>query len=246
LPGELKMFPHYLRKVGYYTTNNSKEDYNFFKTPAAWDESSRKASYRNRADGQPFFHVQNFTTTHESRLHFTAEQMATEKTITNPDDVTVFPYHPDTPTFRYTYARQLDQHRKVDEEIGKFLDQLEQDGLLEETIVFYYGDHGGVLPRSKGYVYESGLQVPMVVRFPAKWQHLAPAPPGSRVDGFVSFVDLAPTVLHLAGVEQPQARDGRVLMHGRPFLGEGITLDKLNARNTVFGYADRFDEKYDL
>jgi arylsulfatase A-like enzyme len=240
LPGELKMFPHYLRQVGYYTTNNSKEDYNFIRTPTAWDESSPRASYRKRSEGQPFFHVQNFTTTHESRLHFTAEQMANEKTTTDPDDVEVFPYHPDTPTFRYTYARLLDQHRKVDEEIGRFLDQLGQDGLLEETIIFYYGDHGGVLPRSKGYVYESGLQVPMVVRFPAKWQHLAPAVPGTRIDGFVNFFDLAPTVLHLAGIDVPEEMDGRA------FLGAGITLEELNSRNGTFAYADRFDEKYDL
>lgn len=240
LPGDLKMFPHYLREAGYYTSNNSKEDYNFIKTKTAWDESSKKASYRNRKQGRPFFHVQNFTTTHESRLHFSKEQMETEQTTTDPDDIEVFPYHPDTPTFRYTYARQLEQHRKVDTEIGRFLDQLKEDGLFDETIIFYYGDHGGVLPRSKGYVYESGLQVPMVVRFPKKWQHLAPTSPGSRVQGFVSFVDLAPTVLHLAGIGVPEEMDGR------PFLGEGISLDELNTHDTAFGYADRFDEKYDL
>jgi arylsulfatase A-like enzyme len=240
MPGELKMFPHYLRQAGYYTTNNSKEDYNFIKSPDPWDESSPRASYRKRGEGQPFFHVQNFTTTHESRLHFSEQQMRTEKTTTDPDDVEVFPYHPDTPTFRYTYARQLDQHRKLDEEIGKFLQQLEDDRLLDETIIFFYGDHGGVLPRSKGYVYESGLQVPMVVRFPAMWQHLAPAKPGTRIDGFVNFFDLAPTVLHLAGIDVPEEMDGR------PFLGDGITLEELNSRNGTFGYADRFDEKYDL
>lgn len=240
LPGTLKMFPHDLRAAGYYTTNNSKEDYNFVKTTTAWDESSNKASYRHRAENQPFFHVQNYTTTHESRLHFSAKQMQTEPTQTDPASVSLFPYHPDTPTFRYTYARQLDQHRLVDAEIGRFLDQLEADGVLDDTIVFYYGDHGGVLPRGKGYVYESGLHVPLIVAFPERWKHLAPATKGTRIDGFVSFVDLAPTVLHLAGVEVPAEMDGR------PLLGEGITLDELNSRRTAFGYADRFDEKYDL
>lgn len=240
LPVGLKMFPQYLRDAGYYATNNSKEDYNFIKAGSPWDESSGKATYRNRMDDQPFFHVQNYTTTHESRLHFSAEQMANEKTVTDPDSIEVFPYHPDTPTFRYTYARQLDQHRKVDAEIGTFLKQLESDGLLDDTIIFYYGDHGGVLPRGKGYAYESGLHVPMVVAFPPKWQHLAPTAAGTRVDGFVSFVDLAPTVLHLAGIDVPEQMDGR------PFVGTGISLDDLNARQTAFGYADRFDEKYDL
>lgn len=240
LPGDLKMFPHYLRTAGYYTTNNSKEDYNFHKTPTAWDESSNKATYRNRQPNQPFFHVQNYATTHEGQLHFSEHQMQQSATVTEPENVQLFPYHPDTATFRYTYARQLDHHRKVDRQIGELLDQLQAEGLMDDTIVFYYGDHGGVLPRSKGYVYESGLHVPMVVYVPEKWQHLAPAGPGSRIDGFVSFVDLAPTVLQLAGVEVPDEMDGQ------PFLGNGITLDELNERDTTFGYADRFDEKYDL
>jgi arylsulfatase A-like enzyme len=240
LPGNLRMFPHYLREVGYYTSNNSKEDYNFPKTETAWDESSRRATYRNRVSGQPFFHVQNYTTTHEGKLHFTAEQMQDSPTVTDPTSMQVFPYHPDTATFRYTYALEHDHHRDVDAEIGQFLDQLESDGLMDDTIVFYYGDHGGVLPRSKGYVYESGLHVPMVVYTPEKWRHLFPAGPGNRIDGFVSFVDLAPTVLNLAGSSIPDEMDGR------PFLGPGVTLESLNARDTAFGYADRFDEKYDL
>lgn len=240
MPGELKMFPHYLREAGYYTTNNSKQDYNFIKTDSAWDESSNKATYRNRRDGQPFFHVQNFGTTHEGQLHFSEASMAGEPTVSDPAAVRLFPYHPDTPTFRYTYARELDHHRRVDEQIGEFLEQLEKDGVLDDAIVFYYGDHGGVLPRSKGYAYESGLHVPMVVAVPEKWRRLAPADPGSRISGFVSFVDLAPTVLALAGVEVPEEMDGR------PFLGEKVRLDELNSRDTAFGYADRFDEKYDL
>jgi arylsulfatase A-like enzyme len=240
LPGDLKMFPHYLREAGYYTTNNSKEDYNFIRTESAWDESSPRASYRKRADGQPFFHVQNFTTTHEGQLHFDREAIGAGDTQRDPADVKVSPYHPDTPTLRYTYARELEHHRRVDRQIGEFLQQLERDGLMEETIIFYYGDHGGVLPRSKGYLYESGLHVPLVVSFPEKWQHLAPAPPGTRIPGFVSFIDLAPTILHLAGVEVP------VEIDGRPFLGEKVALEELNSRNTAFGSADRFDEKYDL
>lgn len=240
LPEGLKMFPQYLREAGYYTTNNSKEDYNFTKGPEVWDESSNKASYRNRSAGQPFFHVQNFGRTHEGQLHFSEQEMKANKTDHDPAIVPLFPYFPDTPTFRYTHAKYLDHHQEVDAQIGAFLKQLEEDGLMDETIIFYYGDHGGVLPRGKGYIYESGLHVPMVVYIPDKWRHLFPAGRGSRIDGFVQFIDLAPTVLNLAELPVPEQIDGK------PFLGQGVSLAELNQRNTAFSYADRFDEKYDL
>ncbi|TMU57318.1 sulfatase [Flagellimonas algicola] len=240
MPEGLKMFPEYLREAGYYTTNNAKEDYNFIKSENVWDESSKDASYRNREEGQPFFHVQNFHTTHEGQLHFTRAQMDSIETVTSAEDVAVFAYHPDTPIYRYTNAYYRDLHQKVDSEIGQFINQVKEDGLMENTIIFYYGDHGGVLPRSKGYIYESGLNVPMVVYFPKKWQHLAPVKMGSRTDVFVQFIDLAPTVLSLAGLDIPEQIDGK------PFLGKTITKDILKERNTAFGYADRFDEKYDL
>ncbi|MEZ5041635.1 MAG: sulfatase [Saprospiraceae bacterium] len=240
LPEGLDMFPAYLREAGYYTSNNSKEDYNFVKSEKAWDESSNKASYRKRKEGQPFFHVQNFGRTHEGQLHFTPEEMASQKTITAPQTVPLFPYHPDTPTFRYTNAKYRDLHMEVDAQIGEFIQQLEADGLMDDTIIFYYGDHGGVLPRGKGYIYESGLHVPLVVYVPKKWQHLSPASPGSRVDGFVQFIDMGPTVLNLAGVTVPKQMDGKA------FLGQGVDLKSLNAQDVAFSYADRFDEKYDL
>lgn len=239
LPEGLRMFPHYLRQAGYYTTNNAKTDYNVTDS-GMWDESSAQSTWRNRKPGQPFFHVQNFETTHESRLQFPASDLTEKKNETPSDAVKLFPYHPDTPLMRYTYAREQDQHRIVDRQIGEFLEKLKADGLLEDTIIFYYGDHGGVLPRSKGYVYESGLHVPLVVRVPEKWRSLAPFAPGSRVEGFVSFVDLAPTVLNLAGVKAPQAMDGRA------FLGAGVSAADVNRRDETYSYADRFDEKYDL
>lgn len=239
LPKGVQMFPSYLRQSGYYTTNNSKEDYNFKKPGGVWDESSKKASYRNRKAGQPFFHVQNFGRSHEGQLHFSKSDMKTP-TVTATKEVEVFPYHPNTPTFRYTHAKYRDLQMEIDRQIGAFIDQLKADGVYDNTIIFYYGDHGGVLPRGKGYIYESGVHVPMVVYFPPKWRHLAPAEPGSRLDGFVQFIDLGPTVLHLAGVKVPKAMDGR------PFLGKGVTKEKLDQRDQTFSYADRFDEKYDL
>lgn len=239
MPDGVEPYPNHLQKLGYYTTNNAKEDYNV-TAEVGWDESSRKATYRNRKDGQPFFHVQNFHITHEGKLHFPASDVESVKTVSDPAEMTLFPNHPDTKLFRYTYARYQDNHRKVDEEIGAFLKGLEDDGLMDDTIIFYYGDHGGVLPGSKGYIYEVGLQVPLIVRFPEKWAHLAPAPMGTRVDGFVSFVDFGTTVINLLGGAVPQKIDGR------PFLGKGVDLAEVNSRSEAFGYGDRFDEKYDL
>ncbi|MGQ9760974.1 MAG: sulfatase-like hydrolase/transferase [Thermogutta sp.] len=239
LPSGLHMFPWYLRQAGYYTTNNSKEDYNFAPSEkvGTWDESSPRATYRNRKPGQPFFHVQNFGGTHESQL-FPDRQ--NDQLLTDPASVTLFPYHPDTPLFRNKYAHYLDLHRQLDTQIGAFIEQLEKDGLLEETFIFHFGDNGGVLPGSKGYAREDGLHVALVVYVPHKWQHLVPAPRGSRINGIVEFVDLGPTVLNLAGLPIPSQMDGR------PFLGPGVTLETLEKRDTAFGYADRFDEKYDL
>ncbi|MDW7690872.1 sulfatase-like hydrolase/transferase [Flammeovirgaceae bacterium SG7u.111] len=238
-PEGLKSYPEYFRDAGYYTANCYKEDYNF-KTEKIWDESSKKASYRNRKPGQPFFQVWSLHDTHESRMHKPLDERDENTLITKPKDVELYPYHPNTAVFRKSYAHYYDKHRDDDRRIGALIQQLEEDSLMDNTIIFYYGDHGGTLPRSKGYIYESGLQVPLIVYIPEKWKHLFPSKAGSRVDGFVSFVDFAPTVLHLAGIEVPEQMDGE------PFLGEGITLDALNKREETFGHADRFDEKYDL
>ncbi len=240
LPDGAKLFPAHLREAGYYTTNNSKTDFNVV-ADGVWDESSKKATWRKRPrKDQPFFHMQSFGVSHESSLHFPPKTMATTKTETDLAAVKIAPVHPDTPTFRYTYARYFDRMKAVDAQIGQVVRQLEEDGLLEETIVFYFGDHGGVLPGSKGYTHETGLHVPLVVRIPEKWRKLVPYESGSRAEGFVSFVDFGPTVLNLAGVKPPASMDGRA------FLGEGITKADVESRDETFGHADRFDEKSDF
>ncbi|MEO0509922.1 MAG: sulfatase [Verrucomicrobiota bacterium] len=236
-PSGLKPFPAYLREAGYYTSNNSKKDYNYKNADSGWDSSAKQAHYKNRQPKQPFFHVQNYMTTHEGELF---KGIKDEALAFDPAQVNIFPYHPDTPTFRRKYAQYLSLHQRVDAEIGKFIDELEAQELLDDTFIFHYGDHGGVLPGSKGYARNDGLQVAMVVYVPANWKHLVPAKVGSRIDGFVDFTDLAPTVLNLAGIEIPKQIDGK------PFLGKGVTLDELSRRNTTFGYAERFDEKYDM
>ncbi len=240
LPDGLQMFPAYLRHVGYFTSNNNKKDYNAIEGDDVWSESSNRATWRHRKPGQPFFYMRNFTTTHESSLHFSAESMEKEATETDPEDVFVAPYHPDTPVFRYTNARYRDRIRQMDAQVGRVVAELEKDGLLDDTFIFYFGDNGGVLPRSKGYAYDGGLHVPLIMRIPENWKHLVPWQAATRVEGFVSFVDFGPTLLNLAGVKIPPQVDGR------PFLGAGVSASEVESRDEAFGYADRFDEKYDL
>lgn len=241
MPEGLRMFSAYLREAGYYATNKSKKDYAAIEGEGVWDESSKKASWRNRSDkSQPFFHMQSHGESHEGSLHFNRDTYEKEKTSHDPAAVILAPYHPDTPLFRYTHAHYLDRMQAIDRIVGETVANLEEDGLLEDTFVFYFGDHGGVLPRSKGYIYESGLHVPLVVRVPENFKHLVDGKNGDRVEGFVGFVDFGPTALNLAGVKVPMQVDGK------PFLGSGVSLEEVNARDEVFGHADRFDEKYDL
>ena len=231
-----------LRNAGYYCANNSKQDYNFIiKGINAWDQSSKKASWRNRPNkDMPFFYMQSMGQSHESSLHFKEALMEEEKTLTPMESVNLHPYHPDTPTFRYTHARYHDRMSVIDDLIGSALKKLEEDDLLEDTFVLYFGDHGGVLPRGKGYAYESGVHVPLVVRIPKNFSHLVDHKEGTRTDGFVSFIDFGPTILNLAGIDLP------IFMDGKPFLGEAVKSNDLSKRDEVYCYADRFDEKYDL
>ncbi|RAJ08041.1 sulfatase family protein [Arenibacter echinorum] len=240
MPDSLKMFPTYLREAGYYTTNNSKEDYNINKTEGVWDESSKNASWRNRGENQPFFHVFNIGVSHESSMHFTAEDMETKAPETDQNSFNIQPNHPNTKLFKYTNALYRDKIREMDRQVGEIIKELKEDGRLDDTFIFYYGDHGGVLPGSKGYLYETGLHVPMVVHVPNKYKYLVNNEIGSTVNGFVSFIDLAPTVLNLAGTTIPNGMDGKA------FLGKDISAEELNARDETYSYADRFDEKYDM
>ncbi|TWU56639.1 Arylsulfatase [Rubripirellula tenax] len=241
MPPGLRMFPAYLRDGGYYTSNHSKEDYNAVRAGDVWDDSSKRASWKNRpSDATPFFHVETFADSHESRLHFPASDVESKPTETDPSSVGLPPYFPDQPVFRYSVARYHDRMADIDRLVGKVLDELSTAGQLENTFVFYFGDHGGVLPRSKGYVFESGLHVPLVVRVPENFKGLVDRSRGDRAGGFVEFVDFGPTVLNLAGITPPQDVDGK------PFLGPGVAANDVDRRNEAFGYADRFDEKYDL
>jgi len=237
IPPWLKGFPAYLRKAGYYTSNNAKTDYNApINMKEAWNESSKNAHWRGRGDrAQPFFSVFNHEVTHESCL-FPVEERKLDFPPMDPARVRIPPYQPDTPEVRADWARYYNHMTLMDEQIAAKLKQLDQDGLAENTIVFYYSDNGGVLPRSKRFLERSGTHVPLIVYFPPKWRHLAPAPPGSRVKDPVGFVDFAPTVLSLAGVKIPD------YMMGRAFAGPA----KGQPNQYAFCTRDRMDERYDM
>lgn len=236
IPSWLKGFPNLLRDAGYYATNNAKTDYNAPLQPKRiWDECGNKAHYRKRSDPQqPFFSVFNHEVTHESCL-FPAKDVEPGFTPTDPAKVRIPPYQPDTPEIRADWARYYDHLALLDRQLAAKLKDLEQAGLADDTIVFYYADNGGVLPRSKRFLQESGTHVPLIMYFPPKWRHLAPAAPGSRVKTPVSFVDFAPTVLSLTGVTIPD------YMPGRAFAGP-----KAAPNEFVFCTRDRMDERYDM
>lgn len=248
VPGSVRGFAAWLREAGYYTANNVKTDYNLRDEAAfirdCWSACSPRAHWRGRAPGQPFFAVFNLMTTHQSRLSVWP-QAQFEREVGrrlapgerhDPAQAPLPPYYPDTPEARRTWARYHDCITVMDQEAGAILRELDEDGLADRTIVFFYGDNGMGLPRGKRCLWDSGLREPLLVRFPERWRSLAPAPPGGTTDRLVSFVDFAPTVLSLCGVKVPAG------MQGAAFLGEAAGPP----RSLVFGARDRVDEAFDL
>ncbi len=237
MPEGLKMFPNYLRKAGYYTINAVKTDYNVILDTEAWDDMKgeldtwRKLPNKN----QPFFLQRSVMTTHESRLLFNREVYETKLTRHNPDSVYLLPHVPNTKLMRYSYATIYDRIEESDAELGSLIKMLKEDNELDNTIIFFFGDNGGVTPGTKGYTDNVGVQVPLVVYVPNKWQKKMNAESGVVRDDIVSFMDFAPTALNMAGAEIPERMDGR------PFLGKGTKNKKFNS--TVC-YGDRFDELY--
>jgi len=242
LPDEIRCFPTHLRRAGYYCTNNFKKDYNF-QDVDVWDESSPQAHWRNRPAGRPFFTVFNFTSTHQGQINGPNEQFnATYRSkldpavLHNPAKLPLPGYYPDTPFVREVWARYYDLITYMDGQVGEILNQVQADGLAEDTIVFFYSDHGMGLPRFKRTLYDSGLHVPLIVRLPHKHRGLCDIQPGGRTDRLVSFVDFAPTVLSIAGLTVPD------VMQGTAFMGPG----EGKPREYVYGAADRVDEAYEL
>lgn len=226
-PPFVKMHSQYFREAGYYTSNNAKEDYQFRKAVTAWDDSSQTAHWRNRGPDQPFFSVFNFNITHESQIWVQAENP-----LRVPEDleVPIPPYLPDTAVAQRDVRQVYSNIVAMDEQVGQILEELEQDGLLESTVIFWYSDHGGPLPRQKRLLYDAGLQVPMIIRYPDRWRA------GELDDQLISFVDFKSTALSLAGIEPPEYVDGRA------FAGE---FQSSESRLYIHAAADRFDRQYD-
>ncbi|PQJ30721.1 sulfatase [Nonlabens arenilitoris] len=260
-PAEVKMISELLRKAGYYCTNNYKTDYQFKAPVTAWDESSPYAHWKNRGDGQPFFSVINFTTTHESGLfepygfreietrhyhsgdrnynwknkgasHANNKSSESQTTVHISKDTKfkIPPYLVDNDVTQRDMWKLYNNIAEMDQQVGAVLKQLEEDGLLENTIIFFYGDHGGPLPREKRLIYDAGLNTPMIIRFPNKMKE------GTKNNELISFVDFAPTLLSLIG-EKPKS-----YMQGKAFLGSY----KTDERKYIHAAADRFDTKTDV
>ncbi|MGQ9769048.1 MAG: sulfatase-like hydrolase/transferase [Thermogutta sp.] len=229
----LKFYPQFLREIGYYCTNNSKEDYNLEKPGEVWDDSSGKAHWKNRQPGQPFFAIFNFTVTHESQVRRRPHEW-----VHDPAKVRVPAYHPDVIEVRQDWAQYYDNITTMDRLAGEKLKEIEDAGLADDTIVFFYGDHGPGLPRCKRCPYNSGLQVGLIVYIPPKYRHLAAEDyqPGGRSSRLVSFVDSGPTLLSLVGIKPPD------YMQGNAFLGPYATKPP----RYLFGLRGRMDERYDL
>ena len=235
-PPYVKCFTEYLRAAGYFCTNNVKTDYNFAAPLTAWDQSSNRAHWRNRGKGQPFFSVFNIVTTHESRIRVSAEEFAELTRRLRPEDrhdparAKLPPYYPDTPVVRRDWANYYDLVTAMDLQAADLLKQLDDDGLASNTVVFFYGDHGRGLPRAKRWIYDSGVRVPLIVRWPGKIK------PGTVRADLVSLIDLAPALLSIAGLPIPRH------LQGQPFLGDAPS----KPREHVFFIRDRMDETYDM
>jgi len=242
LPEQIKCFPEYLRAAGYYCSNNYKKDYNFIDVNV-WDESSHEAHWRKRRPGQPFFSVFNFVSTHQGQINGSDDDFETNygsklesEERHDPAEISLPPYYPDTEFVRKIWARYYDLITFMDKQVGDLLGQLEADGLAENTIVFFFSDHGLGIPRFKRTLYDSGLHVPLIVCFPERYQHLSPCGAGGKIDSLVSFIDFAPTVLSLAGLRIPG------YMQGRALLG----AQAQPPRKYVFGASSRVDEAYEF
>jgi N-sulfoglucosamine sulfohydrolase len=247
LPGSIEGFPTALRAAGYFATNNAKTDYNLRDEAAfvraTWDRSDERAHWRQRPPGRPFFAVFNLMETHQSRTSVWPEaqfeaQVASRLAPGERADPARAPlpsFYPDTPSARRAMARYYDCIAAMDHRVGEILGDLEADGLADDTIVFFFSDHGMGMPGGKRLLRDAGLRVPLLVRFPPRWKSLAPAPPGATLDRLLSFVDFAPTVLSLAGVPIPPHMPGVAFLG--PAAGPG--------RAFVIGARDRVDEAFD-
>ena len=256
-PSEAKMMSQVLRENGYYCTNNDKQDYQFKPPVTAWDESSLKAHWRHRTKDQPFFSVFNIGVTHEG--HVTRPYRKQLMRYHDPDfpestgnpanfgdmiskedwplnipadmDVPIPPYLPSTEIAVNDIRRVYSNIIELDKQVGIIIAQLEEDQLLDSTIVFFYSDHGGPLPRQKRLIYDSGIKVPMVIRYPGQ------IGAGYHDDQLISFIDFAPTTFSISGIKIPD------YVQGQAFSGKYRARKE---RKYIHAAADRFDAQVDM
>ena len=236
IPPTVKPYPLFLKEKGYYTTNNAKTDYNVIvNLKQIWDQCDNQAHWKNRQPEQPFFAVFNFEISHESQIRNNNTLAVARRH--DPAKARVPAYHPDTPEVRKDWAQYYDRITQLDDQIQLRLDELDEAGLADDTIVFIYGDNGGGMPRSKRTPLQTGLEVPLIIRIPDKYKHLTPEEyaPNGVSERVVSFVDFAPTLLSLIGEKTPE------IMHGKAFAGHY----DLGPQPYIYGFRGRMDERYD-
>jgi N-sulfoglucosamine sulfohydrolase len=226
IPEYVKCFPEYMRLNGYYTTNNEKQDYQFVAPVTVWDENGPAASYRNRPEEKPFFSVFNLMITHESQLFMRKN----DSLLVDPAQVKIPAYYKDTETTRRDMARQYTNIQIMDKQVGEIIRMLKEDNLYDQTIIFFYSDHGGALPWMKREILDRGIHIPLIIKMPG--QQLA----GTINSNLISAVDFAPTVLSLAGIKIPAH------MQGKAFLGNQASKQP---RSYIFAARDRMDTEYD-
>ena len=239
IPESISFYNELLQKAGYFTSNCSKTDYNL-RGPKGrnpkdfWNYSGGDyaGTWKKRKDGQPFFTVYNIGESHESRAFGDHNDESID-----PNKMILAPYHPDLPEMRNTYAKYASAVSKMDKLVGQAIENLKKDNLYEDTILVYNSDHGGVLARSKRFLYSSGIHCPLIVRIPGKWKHLYPKgkEPGSTIDRIVSFIDMPKTWVSLTGAEITDNFQGRI------FLGPDTEPEP----QYHFSWRSRADERFD-
>ena len=237
-PADVKLLPQYFREEGYYCTNNYFTDFQVDVPPVVFDDCSPTAHWRNRPDKDtPFFAAFHGMTTPESQIYLEDESFQRATPHIEPQDrhdlaaAPLPPYYPNTEIFRKAWARYADLITEMDHWVGGILNQLEEDGLAENTIVVFWSDHGRGMPRAKRWATEAGLRVPLLLRWPGV------IGPGTVRTDLVHTMDLAPTMLEVSGLHIPAH------MHGQPLLGQDGTFTNPNAY--VYGGRDRMDESED-
>jgi len=260
-PSHVKAYPELLRAAGHHTYNAGKTDYQMDPNPITggpftiWDQNGVNESDWpvDLEESRAWFGMINHGVTHESGVfaplgnwphsmtHFVMQVIRafdmrrnpSPPTTTDPARVLIPPYFADTPTMRADLAQHYDNIAVMDAQVGALLSQLEASGQADSTIVIWTTDHGDGLPRAKRELYDSGLKVPMIVRYPVAFRPQG-ATPGSVDDRLISFVDLGPQVLEWMGVPIPEH------VHGQPFARPDAPR-----REYIYAHRDRIDEVLD-